>query len=151
MLFLVISFLSVNAQKNITELRRSIGRVVGSNLKHEKFKDSTAVYATAILIDVNNIEGKQVVKYEYNNYDFKSILTDLSGLEDLDYSPILKKAKSKRLIYRVYITVVDSTYKPALVNIEKMEEAVIKLLSQPDEDAESIGSLIVKLDKKVYH
>lgn len=121
------------------------------NLTPEKFKDSTAVYATSILIDVQRVKGQQIVKYDYNNYDFKTIFTDLSGLEKLDYSAILKKTKSKKLIYRVYITVGDSTYKPAVVNIEKMEEAVIKLLAQIEENRESVGSLIVKIDKKVSH
>lgn len=149
--FLILSFLSVNAQKDFAELRKNIGRIVSANLTHDKFKDSTAVYATSILIDVHKVKGQQIVKYDYNNYDFKTIFTDLSGLEKLDYSVVLKKTKSKKLIYRLYITVGDSTYKPALVDIEKMEEAVIKLLAQIEENRESVGSLIVKFDKKVYH
>lgn len=149
-LFLAFSFIKNHAQENIAALHSRIGRIVSANLTHEKFKDSTAVYATSIFIDVHKIKGKQDVKYDYNNYDFKSIFTDLSALEKLDYSVILKKAKSKRLVYRVYITVGDSTYKPAVVDIEKMEEAVIKLLAQTDGNREPIGSLILKFDKKVY-
>jgi hypothetical protein len=150
-LLLGLSFLSANAQQNAAELRSAVGQLISKNLQNDKIMDSTAVYATALLVDVDIVKGKQLLKYEFNNYEFQRFFSDLSVLEKLDYSSLLKKQKSGKFIYQIYITVTNSTYSPALIDIEIAEQAVIKLLAQATGERESLGSLMIKLDKKVYH
>lgn len=149
-LLISLSFLSANAQQNAAKLRSAVGQLISKNLQKDKIKDSTAVYATA-LVDVDIVKGEQLLKYEFNNYQFQRFFNDLNALEKLDYSSLLKKRKSGKFIYQIYITVTDSTYNPAVIDIETAEQAVIKLLAQARGERESLGSLMIKLDKKVYH
>lgn len=151
LLLLSLSLLSANAQRNATELCSAIEQLISKNLQNDKVKDSTAVYATALLIDVTIVKGQQLLKYEFNNHEFQSFFNDLSALEKLNYSSLLKKRTSGKFIYQIFITVTDSTYNPALIHIETAEQAVVELLAQARGERESLGSLMIKLDKKVYH
>ena len=149
--FFNFGFLLANAQPNVNQLRSAVGQLLSKNLQHNKIKDSTAVYGAALLIDATVAKGKPLVKFQFNNYEVESFFNELTALEKLDYTSLMKKRKSAKFIYHIHITVTDSTYNPSIIDIENAEQAVVNLLAQAAGERESLGSMIIKLDKKVYH
>lgn len=63
----------------------------------------------------------------------------------------MKDKKTARFSIKVYVIVNDSKYNPHLVKLDDVEESLKRLNLHDDLEVLSLGLMIMKVDKRVYH
>lgn len=149
----ILTFVTnVNGQSNneIRKLNFQIQGMLSNKMSSEIIKDSTAFYATTIIINVSTRKNEQNVSITYDDFKIDYAFEKFDFLKKLDYSKLMNGQKSANFVYRVLVLVSDSTYNPPLIDIESVFRNTINLFVKEEYKSQFIGSFIVKLDKKIY-
>lgn len=138
-------------QSNMEHISSNISKILSNGLLQDKIKDSTAIYANSIVINVDIQKRQQIVTLISNNHFVDRFFNGLDSLKKIDYSLLMGKRRTAKFIFKIYIIVSDSKYNPHLIDIEEIYKSVNYLFVRDELRIQNLGSIVLKLDKKIYH
>ena len=113
------------------KLNDTITTTLTSGFDVNVFKDSIAMYSSAIRIDVEMVKGKLIVKkLSANDSLVYKMFKNLDRLKTFDYSIVLRNRNSARIIVPVVILIAsykDSPAKPK-ISIDNIPKHILKML-----------------------
>ncbi|WP_129715614.1 hypothetical protein [Pedobacter sp. SYP-B3415] len=113
-------------------------------------KDSTAIYSLSIVISVTKQRKKLNVATELNNEQVRSFFVGTEALKKLDYNKLMKGRKESKFVVSAYILVYGSR-SDRVVKLSDVPAALKFLFVQNQADQENLGTVLLEVDKKVYH
>ena len=160
---LTFSFLNFKASAqtdDLAALEKKVRNCLRSNLQFSVFKDSVAIYGFAFKIELNNVNGKNVVTSVAVNDSFaEKIFPHYQMLKEVDYSAIsLGKTKTTLILPVCLILKGKHRYDEELiVPIANIPENILKIFYF-DRRAQStltnyiyLTPMVSTLNNTVYH
>ena len=156
LIIILLILISLNGysqlNKSVDSIKNVVSKILDDAVVHEKIKDSTAVYALTILMDVK-LEGKeQLVEVTTNNPKFSPGLdfVCLDKLKKIDFRSLMKDKKAAKFSFKVYFAVYDSKYNHK-VKLEDVAKSIQDLILRDEFGIHNLGFKLTIFDKTVYH
>ncbi|RZK41248.1 MAG: hypothetical protein EOO90_11770 [Pedobacter sp.] len=139
-------------RKEVDSIRNVIHNIIDEAVVHDKIKDSTAVYALTILMDVTLRQNHQFVEIKINNPAFSSGLSvaSLGKLEKVDFKPLMRNKKAAKFSFKVYFVVYDSKYNHNL-KLEDVAKSIESLILKDELEIINLGFKLTTFSKAISH
>lgn len=140
------------SKKDVDSIGNVLRKILDNAVIHDKIKDSTAVYATTILIDVTLKGKQQFVEVTTNNPKFSSGLNliSLEKFKEVDFRSLMKDKKAAKFSFKVYFAVYDSKYNHN-VKLEDVAKSIQNLILRDEFGIRNLGFKLTIFDKTIYH
>lgn len=147
---LCLNIVFAQNKKKVDSVSRIVHQIMWDHFPSEKLKDSTALYAGDILIEVKRTNEKQEVALTLSDPKLLSVFTGSEALKKVDFSSLMGNDIQKVFIFKYCLVVHDSTYKSQMVNLSEVSDSILKLVRKPEPNIIDLGFIMIVYDKKVY-
>lgn len=150
----ILIYFNSNAQSQ-EELKKIDELLYKSVLKdafpHRIFKDSTALYAIKLFIEVVKEDGNQVVHVKFDDPYFDKVFEHKEALKSINYLPFMESGDSLKLVKSFHFLFADSNNYNDMISLSSVWKFFMNGTSKNPTGFVELGITKIVYDNTVYY